>query len=137
LSLATTVGLGCAGCVERTIRITSEPAGALVWLNDVEIGRTPVETDFDFYGTYDVRLKLEGYETVWEGKKANAPIYDWPVIDLVSEALPVRLRSRFQWHFDLQPVARVEGAEEGPSAPEAELLRRARVMRAQTGVEVK
>ncbi|MFB3120043.1 MAG: PEGA domain-containing protein [Stenotrophomonas maltophilia] len=40
--------------------ITSEPPGALVWLNDREIGRTPVDVDFEFYGRYDVRLHLPG-----------------------------------------------------------------------------
>ncbi len=43
------------GCVERTVTITSEPDNALVYLNDEEIGRTPVTVSFTFYGVYDVR----------------------------------------------------------------------------------
>lgn len=100
------------GCVERTISITSEPPGAIVWLNDVEIGRTPVETDFTFYGTYDVRLRLEGYEPLLTSRKANAPAYDWPGIDLVSEAIPADIESRVDWHFVLSPLPeRAEGAD--------------------------
>ena len=49
------------GCLKRTISVTTEPPGALVWINDVEVGRTPLETDFTFYGIYDVRLRREGW----------------------------------------------------------------------------
>ena len=30
------------GCLERTIKVTTEPEGAVVWINDVEVGRTPL-----------------------------------------------------------------------------------------------
>ena len=50
------------GCVKRTIMVTSDPEGALVWLNEREVGRTPVEVEFLYYGTYDVRLVKDGYE---------------------------------------------------------------------------
>ncbi len=62
-------GLGHAGCVERTITITSDPPYALVWLNDEEIGRTPVTVPFTFYGKYDVRLIHEGQ---WKSRQAAA-----------------------------------------------------------------
>ena len=48
------------GCQQRTIRVTSEPSGAVAYLNDVEVGRTPVEVDFTWFGTYEVRLEKEG-----------------------------------------------------------------------------
>jgi len=48
------------GCVERLITVKSTPAGALVYLNDEEVGRTPVTVPFRFYGVYDVRLEHEG-----------------------------------------------------------------------------
>ncbi len=48
------------GCVERLITVRSQPPGALVHLNDEEIGRTPVTVPFKFYGVYDVRLEHEG-----------------------------------------------------------------------------
>lgn len=112
------------GCVERTISITSEPPGAIVWLNDVEIGRTPVETDFTFYGTYDVRLRLEGYEPLLTSRKANAPIYDWPGLDLVAEAIPADIESRVEWHFDLVPLAEREPGADRDTLHEA-LIERA------------
>ena len=52
--------LSLTGCIERLITVTSQPAGALVYLNDEEVGRTPVTVPFRFYGVYDVRLEHEG-----------------------------------------------------------------------------
>ena len=50
-AFALTLGLLIlSGCVDRTISITSTPSGALVYLNDEEVGRTPLVTPFTFYG---------------------------------------------------------------------------------------
>jgi len=114
------------GCLERTIRVTSDPPGAIVWLNDTELGRTPVETDFTFFGVYDVRLRLEGYEPVTSSRKAKAPFYEYPGIDLIAEAVPARIPTLIEWHFDLIPLAETRLSK--PQA-EGELLDRAREMR--------
>ncbi len=92
------------GCVERTIKITSEPPGALVYLNDEEVGRTPCRTEFTYYGTYDVRLVLDGYEPYMGPGKMDTPIHQWPVFDLVAEILPTQFSDTVEWHFDLQTV---------------------------------
>ncbi len=97
------VCLFCVSCVERTISITSEPAGALVYLNDQEVGRTPLTVPFMFYGTYDVRLEAEGFEPLWTKQKAKTPLWDMPGIDLLAEAVP-GVKSQVKWHFDLQPA---------------------------------
>lgn len=91
------------GCVERRIRITTEPSGARVWLNDVELGASPVETAFTFYGDYDVRVELDGYERLSTMRKAKAPVHEWPGVDLVAAALPTRIENEIHWHFDLEP----------------------------------
>lgn len=118
------------GCVERTITVTSEPPGAVVWINDVEVGRTPVETDFTFYGVYDVRLRLEGYEPVLTSRNAKAPVYDLPGLDLAAEALPTKIESNIAWHFVLTPLAEREpGADR--SALQDQLIERARSTREQ------
>ena len=125
-ALAATLG----GCVERTISITSEPPGAVVWLNDLEIGRTPVETSFTFYGTYDVRLRLEGYEPLLTSAVAKAPVYDLPAIDLLAEAIPTTIESRVEWHFTLVPLPELqEGAD--LDALRQDLVERARETRDQ------
>lgn len=112
-----------AGCVERRIHITSEPSGALVSLNDVEVGATPCEVDFTYFGVYDVRLRKAGYEPLLTKAEAKAPLHEWPLIDLVAMAVPVRKRTRIDWHFVL------EAANNDPAA----LLGRAAELRGRLG----
>jgi hypothetical protein len=117
------------GCLKRTISVTSQPEGAIVWINDVEVGRTPLETDFTFYGVYDVRLRREGYEPVITSVKAAAPIYDWPGLDLLTEAAPINAESRLKWHFELSPVLENRLSKE---QGENELIARANELRTMT-----
>ncbi len=98
-----TLVVGMVGCTQRTITITSEPAGALVYLNDQEVGRTPVTVPFTWYGTYDVRLEAEGYAALWTTHEAKAPLWDLPGPDLVAEAIPGS-RVDLRWHFDMEPL---------------------------------
>jgi len=102
------MAFGLTGCLERTIVVTSEPEGAVVYLNDREIGRTPVETDFRFFGAYDVRLHLEGYEPLVTSREAEAPVYEWPGIDLLAEAVPATIATRLEWHFQLTPLPELQ-----------------------------
>ena len=64
-----------ANGVERRVSITSEPSNAVVYVNDVEVGRTPVDADFTYYGSYDVRIDNEGFEPLRTKAVARAPIY--------------------------------------------------------------
>ncbi|MEM1213284.1 MAG: PEGA domain-containing protein [Planctomycetota bacterium] len=114
--------VGGAGCVERTIEITSEPSGALVYLNDEEVGRTPVRVPFTFYGVYDVRLEREGYEPKWTTGEAAAPWWDYPGPDLVAEMVP-GAASRVAWHYELEASVPVEEVDTDA------LLERARELR--------
>lgn len=130
--LAGALALACAalalaaGCVDRRIRVTSEPPGARVWVNDVDLGRTPAETGFTFYGPYEIRLELEGHEPVTETRRAEAPLHEQPGLDLVAEALPFSFDTVIEWHVDLEPAldARPTTPEE-LAAFEAALVRRA------------
>jgi hypothetical protein len=112
--------LAPAGCVERRIRITSEPAGALVRLNDIEVGATPLEVDFTYYGVYDVRVTKEGYQPLITSAEAKAPWWETPGADLVAEAWPGRNISLVEWSFTLVP------ASDDPD----QLIQRARELRA-------
>ena len=102
--------------------MTSDPSGATVWLNDREIGRTPCEAEFTYYGTYDVRLALDGFEPLDTHAEAVAPAWDYLGPDLIAEAMPARLTSENRWHFTLTPV----------SNDHAALLERAKAMREAT-----
>lgn len=92
------------GCVRRTIEITSDPPGALVFLNDREVGRTPLDVDFVFYGTYDVRLIRDGYEPLLTSGDAKPPWWDNIPLDLVAEAVPGEPHAQVKWHYTMQPL---------------------------------
>jgi len=101
LTLMLLSAAGLTGCVQRTIKITSTPAGALVHLNDEEVGRTPVEVPYLYYGTYDVRLQLDGYQPLWTQAEAKAPWWEAPGPDLIAEAVS-DAEVKQEWHYDLE-----------------------------------
>jgi hypothetical protein len=90
------------GCVKRTISITSNPSGALVWVNDREVGRTPVTIDFVYYGEYDVRIEKDGLEPNMTSRRATTPAWDFLGVDAVVELFTSQ-ESTVLWHFDLEP----------------------------------
>ncbi len=120
------VGGTGVGCVERTLTITSDPPGALVHLNDEEIGRTPTTVPFTFYGVYDVRLEKEGYATLETGKETKAPLWEAPGPDLIAEMIPNN-KVKLEWHFVLEKA--------GEISPEG-LIDRAKQMRAKMRKEL-
>ena len=89
------------GCVERRLVITSDPPGALVFLNDQDAGRTPLEVPFTWYGVYDVRLELEGYQTLHTQQIAERPWWEAPGPDLFAEASDERVE--VSWHLEMTP----------------------------------
>ena len=104
MSVATVIILAgaLAGCVQRTISLTSRPSGALVYLNDEEVGRTPVTVPHLFYGVYSVRLELDGHKPLWTKRETEAPWWEMPGPDLVAEMFDAKVEQK--WHFDLEPV---------------------------------
>jgi hypothetical protein len=93
-----------ASCVDNRIVITSEPSGAVVELNDVVVGRTPVEVSYTYTGVYDVRLDAPGHEPLSTSADTGVSFREWPVIDLISQAIPPTDRRRVEWHFVLEPL---------------------------------
>ncbi|HVZ94985.1 MAG TPA: PEGA domain-containing protein [Phycisphaerales bacterium] len=104
------------GCVDRRIFISSEPSGATVFLNDVEVGQTPVEVEFTYFGVYDVRLRKEGYEPLVTRAEAKAPLHEQPGIDLVALAIPAKKTTRVEWSFKLEPSPTDDAALLGRAA---------------------
>ncbi len=103
---------GCYGQVQRTLTIESEPAGALCWLNDNEVGRTPVTVPFTWYGTYSVRLEHPGYEPLVAEAPVEPPVYEWVPLDLAFETVvPGIRRDEHAFTFALE--------ETRPAEPEA------------------
>lgn len=93
------------GCVERTMSVQSNPQGALVYMNGKEVGRTPFERDFTWYGTYDVQVRKDGYETLNQPTPVIAPWWQWPPFDFFAELLPLNLKDQRQLTYELQPTA--------------------------------
>jgi hypothetical protein len=100
--------LAAAGCVRREIEVTSTPPGALLTLNGREVGRTPARITFTFDGTYDVRLRLAGYESVQGKGTTDMPVWDFIGADLVAEMAPADIHRVERWHFDLVPEEHAE-----------------------------
>lgn len=95
--------LALGGCLSRRMEITSDPPGALVTLNDQELGVTPLSASFTHYGSYDLLLEKPGYDPLRTHKTAWTPWYEFPPLDLAVGALPVPIEHATRWHFTLTP----------------------------------
>jgi len=81
------------GCVQRRMTIRSNPPGALVYVDDYQIGTTPVSTDFIYYGTRKIRLVKDGFETLTVRQPFPLPWYEIFPLDFVTENLwPAEIR---------------------------------------------
>jgi len=93
-----------AGCVERKLTIITEPPGAMVILNDQEIGTSPVTVPFNWYGDYWVRLRKDGYETLDTHRELKAPWHDYFPFDFFAQILyPGQIVDAYEWSFELPP----------------------------------
>lgn len=101
VSLAALLCAPLAGCAQKVIEITTEPSGAVVTLNDVPVGRTPLQTEFTYYGDYDIQIRKEGFEPIRTKATAWTPLYERPPLDLATAPIPYETVVR--WHFTLEP----------------------------------
>ena len=84
--------------------IRSNPPGALAYVDNIEIGRTPCATDFTYYGTRQIKLVRDGYETLTVNQPIPTPWYEIPPLDFVSEnLLPGRIRDTRALSYNLTP----------------------------------
>lgn len=115
LVFLTIVGLITAvilsGCVERKLTINTEPQGAMVVLNDEEIGNSPVTVSFEWYGDYNVRVSKKGFETLKTHRKLKGPWYDGFPFDLLTLLNPERTVDEYEWTFELEPKKEVSREE--------------------------
>ena len=107
------------GCVQRRMTIRSNPPGALVYVDDYQIGTTPVSTDFVYYGTRKIRLVKDGFETLTVRQPIPVPWYEVFPLDFVSENL---------WPWEIRDERVVDLAMAPAESQPAELV----VARAQT-----
>lgn len=92
-----------SGCVERNLTISTEPQGAMIVLNDEEIGVSPVTVSFEWYGDYNVQINKDGFETLKTHRKLKGPWYDGFPFDLLTLLNPERTVDSYEWTFELSP----------------------------------
>ena len=96
--------LPASGCVRRRLTVRSNPPGALVYVDNQQIGTTPCSVDFVYYGTREIRLIKPGYETLTINQPIPTPWYEFPGLDFISENLvPTKIRDNRTVMFDLPP----------------------------------
>jgi hypothetical protein len=116
LSILSGVGLIAAivlsGCVERRLTINTRPEGAIVVLNDEEIGQSPVTVSFEWYGDYCVRISKEGYETLDTHRELKGPWYDKFPFDFFAQLVsPKRIVDSYEWTFELEEKQEISREE--------------------------
>ena len=101
------------GCVERNAKVRTSPPGALVVVNDEEVGVTPVKFSFLWYGDYEILIRKPGYETLRTQYRIDAPWYQWPPFDVFAEALvPFTIRDEHVLPtYELAPITTPTPAE--------------------------
>lgn len=110
--LTITMCLAAAGgCVEREMTITSDPGGALVFVSEREVGRTPLTMSFLWYGDYEIRLSREGYETLNTHRNLREPWYETIPLDFFSAIAPWTYHDRRYLHFTLEEAQQVSNDE--------------------------
>ena len=72
------------------VTVTSEPVGALVSINGVPMGRTPLELSLEKGKSYNVSVSLDGYETGYATltDKVGA---GWVVLDILAGLVPIAI----------------------------------------------
>ena len=113
------------GCVQRRLTIRSNPPGALVFIDNYELGTTPVSTDYVYYGTRKIRIIKDGFETLNVKQWIPPPWYQIFPLDFVAEnILPFEIRDQRTLDFQLTPQVIV---------PTEQLLSRAETFAAAAG----
>jgi hypothetical protein len=108
--------------------LRTEPPGATVYVDGYEIGATPIATDFIYYGTRQIRLVKDGYETLTIMQPTPTPWYEIMPLDFVSENVsPVPIRDYHSFTYRLTPQIMVPTAS---LRDRAEQLRRDSALRA-------
>ncbi len=96
--------LAFTGCVRRRMTIRTNPPGAKVYVDDTEIGTTPVSTNYTYYAARKITLIKDGYRTETVYERMLPPWYELPPLDFVSENLyPRELRDERVLDFQLVP----------------------------------
>ena len=120
-ALVASLLLPSMGCVRRRLNVRTNPPGALVYVDNQQIGTTPCSVDFVYYGTREIRLVKPGFETLTVNQPIPTPWYQYPPLDFISENLiATKIRDNRTVTYNLAPQVIV---------PTGELVDRANLLR--------
>lgn len=92
------------GCVHRRFTVNTNPPGALVRVDGQDIGYSPASLDFTWYGTREVQLLKDGYETRTEMVSIPAPWYQiFPLDFFTDNFLGTHTSDHRQFTFPMMP----------------------------------
>ena len=98
-----------AGCIRRTLEVTSDPPGAQLIVNGQPAGVTPAKFAFRHHGTYRVELRKEGYRPVVDALYVEGRLYELPPAEPAAELLwPGVIRDGRSASYKLEPLASVD-----------------------------
>lgn len=102
--LAFAFAADASGAVRRRLNVNSNPPGALVYVDNQQIGTTPCSVDFTYYGTREIRLIKPAFETLTVNQPIPAPWYEYVPLDFVSENLiGTKIRDNRTVTYNLAP----------------------------------
>ena len=92
--------------------IRTNPPGATVYVDGYEIGTTPISASFIYYGTRQIKMVKDGYETLTVMQPIPPPWYEVFPAEFVSENLvPGQLRDMRAFSYQLTPQVVMPGEQ--------------------------
>src|SRR6476620_5351559 len=102
--LVVTIALPAYATVRRRLNVNSNPQGALVYVDNQQVGVTPCSVDFTYYGTREIRLIKPGFETLTVNQPIPTPWYEYVGLDFISENLvTTKIRDNRTVNYNLAP----------------------------------
>lgn len=106
-----TMLMGQVGCnsVKRKILVRSHPEGALVTIDRQPIGHTPVAVPVNYYGTREIQIEMDGYQTKKVKHRFAPPWFQIPPLDFITDNFwPREIRDDRIVDFELTPLTSVD-----------------------------
>jgi len=124
LTFTAAIGIVPCGCVRRRLTVRTSPPGAVVSVDNQQIGTTPAASSFTYYGTREVRIEKDGFRTETIKRRINPPWYQAPGLDFITETL-------WPWEIRDERIIDVQLVPE-TIEPTSEVLQRADQLRGQS-----
>ena len=98
------LAVGLAGCVERQFIVKTNPAGAIVYDNNLPVGASPADKQFEFYGIHTFTIVKDGFQTMQVNQPIPRPWYQYFPFDFVAENMvPFTIRDVRVFEYNLVP----------------------------------